>query len=478
MNTPVILVVDDSALSRALIRKKLEAKGYRVLEAPDGAQGAVAALKERPQLVISDLDMPIMDGFQLARLIKNDPATRGIRVIILTSHTQASSRFWGLLAGADAYITKEDLDLKLLPVVENFLALSPPEIDAGATPPQDILDVLARVARQLDNGLMEATLGNHILRIGHGDKKLAVVSAQLLELFSRLTRAHLLGLAIVEEKKLSIFLHRPAVSRIVLDLQKLSRFVLDRLGKTAEDIAEVSIDGDTEGTGATIAIEEGKYVSFNPSQGRALLVVWPCEPDLFEKETRTILEKAAPQVSLVLENAVLSERLWKLSTLDGLTGLLNHRSIRQRLFEEFDRAQRYQIPLTVGIADLDHFKRVNDTWGHLVGDEVLRGMARRLLKGLRSSDILGRYGGEEFLIILPHSQLSDARLVCNRICRNFIEDALEINGVVEKLNITASFGLASLTEISGPDAAETLIGLADSRLYEAKESGRARVKPD
>lgn len=478
MENPAILVVDDSPISRALIRRKLEAGAYRVLEASDGAEGAVIAMKEIPRVIISDLEMPIMDGFQLARLIKNDPATRGIRVIILTSHTQASSRFWGLQAGADAYITKEDLDSKLIPVVENFLSLTPVKTDPGEHPPQNAMDVLARVARQLDSGLMEATLGNQILRIGRGTGKLEEVVAEVLELISRLTRTHLLGLAIAEDKKLRIFLHRPTVSRVALDVQKLRSFVLSRMSIPEQEISEFRIAGDSEGTGTHISIGNGKHLEFDLSRGQAMLLAWPVDPVLFEEKSRGLLSRVGPQISLVLENAILSERLWRLSTLDGLTGLLNHRSIRQRLFEEFDRSRRYHLPMTVGIADLDHFKRINDSLGHLVGDSVLRAISQRITEGLRSSDILGRYGGEEFLLLLPHSDLKDAHHVCTRICFDLMNRPLKVDGSEGELKVTASFGLASISEISGPDAAESLIALADSRLYEAKNSGRARVKPD
>lgn len=478
MDSPLILVVDDSPISRALIKRKLEARNLRIIEASDGAEGAVAAMREAPDIVITDLEMPIMDGFQLARLIKNDESTQGIRVIILTSHDQETSRFWGLQIGADAYITKEDIDDKLLSVVDNFLDLNPASKAARRDAPQDILQVLARVARQLDSGLMEATLSNQILQIGHGDKQLNTVAEQLLGLFSRLTRAHLLGLSFFDGQMLRIFLHRPAPSRIELNLQNLRDFVLSRMNKTAADLTEIRIEGDTEGTGSKIDIEAGRQIEFPLPKGRAFLLVWPFDAEVFDKQTSGLLEKSKPQLSLVIENALLSESLWRLSTIDGLTGLLNHRSIRKRLYEEFDRARRYKLPLTIGIADVDRFKKVNDTWGHLVGDGVLREIARTMSEGLRSSDILGRYGGEEFLILLPHSKLQDARGVCTRICEKLINHPLRCPELNQGLNVTASFGLAAMVEISGPDAAESLIALADSRLYQAKEEGRARVKPE
>jgi diguanylate cyclase (GGDEF)-like protein len=179
---------------------------------------------------------------------------------------------------------------------------------------------------------------------------------------------------------------------------------------------------------------------------------------------------------LVLDNVLMAERLWELSTFDGLTGLLNQRSIRERLVEEVDRAVRHSTPMAVLLCDIDRFKLVNDTHGHLVGDAVLREMAVRLTRGLRVSDVIGRYGGEEFLAILPHADLAAATVVAQRMCDDLCEETMELGAVGKTLRVTASFGVACSVEVSGRSA-DTLLGLADRRLYQAKNDGRACVRP-
>jgi diguanylate cyclase (GGDEF)-like protein len=175
---------------------------------------------------------------------------------------------------------------------------------------------------------------------------------------------------------------------------------------------------------------------------------------------------------------MLAGHLRRLSTYDGLTGVLNRRSIGERLREELERAHRHELPLSVALCDIDRFKSVNDTYGHLVGDSVLCEISTRLARGLRTSDVLGRWGGEEFLVIFPHSDLDSARTVAQRICSGLAEEELTTGAGEElSLRVTASFGVACNCEVDAEGAEDSLLALADRRLYGAKASGRSCVKP-
>ncbi|HEV7784720.1 MAG TPA: GGDEF domain-containing protein, partial [Thermoanaerobaculia bacterium] len=143
---------------------------------------------------------------------------------------------------------------------------------------------------------------------------------------------------------------------------------------------------------------------------------------------------------------------------------------------ELERARRYRYPLSVVLCDLDHFKEVNDTFGHLAGDAVLREGAAVLRRGLRSTDILGRYGGEEFLAVLPQVDLESARLAAERL-RVGLESARVRLPTGSELRITASFGVASRDDLPGLLTTDLLVSLADRRLYEAKAAGRNCVRP-
>lgn len=161
----------------------------------------------------------------------------------------------------------------------------------------------------------------------------------------------------------------------------------------------------------------------------------------------------------------------RLSITDALTGCYNRRLIEQRLPAEMERSHRYRRPLAVVFVDIDHFKPINDRWGHAAGDEVLREIGRRLLGAVRSQvDWIARYGGEEFLIVLPERSAEDARQLAERL-RALVE-ATPIALDAARLDITASLGVA---EYAADDTLHTLLNRADAMLYKAKESGRNRV---
>jgi len=178
----------------------------------------------------------------------------------------------------------------------------------------------------------------------------------------------------------------------------------------------------------------------------------------------------------VLDNARLSQRLHEMSTRDGLTRQLNHRAIYDRLTEELERARRYRYSLSVILCDMDHFKEVNDTYGHLAGDAVLREGAAVLRTSLRAGDLLGRYGGEEFLAVLPQVDLEAAGAAAERL-RLALEGLPVLLPSGAEARITASFGVASLAELGASATSDLLVSLADRRLYEAKAAGRNCIRP-
>ncbi len=186
-----------------------------------------------------------------------------------------------------------------------------------------------------------------------------------------------------------------------------------------------------------------------------------------------MLALLAHHVATVLENA----RLFEAVTDDGLTGLLRREAILERLGLELQRAQRHQRPLTVGMLDLDHFKQVNDRHGHLAGDGLLRAVAQALRTEIRTSDSIGRYGGEEFLLVLPETDLEGARQVADKLRRTVAEVEVEAEDGA-RMRTTLSTGLASLWETPQLNGTmpQALIAAADQALYRAKSAGRNRVE--
>lgn len=212
------------------------------------------------------------------------------------------------------------------------------------------------------------------------------------------------------------------------------------------------------------------------------------EPNTFEFEFPQII-KGEPRWCLLTHNPLpgkgfvrtftditkrkaLEATLTKLSREDPLTGLLNRRTLMESLEEEIKRGLRYEHPLSILMMDLDHFKQINDQWGHPIGDEVLRNFAGKCRTLMRENDRLGRFGGEEFVMVLPETGISDAVLVAERVRDETKKMAIKTDFGREEIIVTVSIGV---TTASGEDGINKLIARVDDALYEAKNTGRDRV---
>ncbi|HEV2854418.1 MAG TPA: diguanylate cyclase [Thermoanaerobaculia bacterium] len=473
-----VLVVDDSEVTRAILSRTLRAAGFEVLEARDGAEGAMAALREQPAVVVTDLEMPTMDGFPLLRLLKADPASCHIPVLILTSHGEAASRYWSLRTGADAYLTKDfhpgDL-VKLVSRLTEAAAASPRAVLVDSADLQALgpVEVLARVARHLDASLLQATVLNTLLEGGMAAGDFHEAAHGALETLGQVVDAQFLAVAVAEADSamIQILLQDPVRQT---DVEVLGDLLARRLGLLPGSAVETRVSGD--GGDVAVELERTVWLPLSVRGAAGTLAFLPRDPNEMPASTVALVGALTSHLAMVLDNARLSQRLHELSTLDGLTRQLNHRVIYDRLTEELERARRYRYPLSVVLCDFDHFKEVNDTHGHLAGDAVLREGAAVLRRCLRTTDLLGRYGGEEFLAVLPQVDLAGARMAAERLRQGLENHSVRLSGGRE-VRITGSFGVASRDEVANLESGDVLVSLADGRLYEAKAAGRNLVRP-
>jgi diguanylate cyclase (GGDEF)-like protein len=289
-----VLVIDDSEFIHKLVRVRLRQEGLEVHCEYEGRAGIERAVESTPDLILLDVDLPSLDGFEVCRQLKEHPKTRNIPIIFLTGTTHTDSKVRGLDAGAVDYVTK----------------------------PFDEVELRARV-------------------------------------------------------------------RAALRTKRLQ--------------------------------------------------------DMLEQQ----------------------------SFLDGLTGLWNRSYLDRRLDAELNIAGRYGRPLSLLLGDIDHFKRVNDTYGHLFGDVVLQEVAEILREHARRSDIVTRYGGEEFALVMADTLLHDVLCIVERLRQAIESRTFDVNG--DRVSITVSFGVGSTDELGTDFSPETLIGYADEALYHSKSSGRNRV---
>lgn len=472
--TPRVLVVDDSDFTRTLIVRTLERAGFEVLTARDGAEGAVTALHERPAAVVTDLEMPVMDGYQLLRLLKSDPSSRHLPVVILTSHGEAPSRFWGLHTGADAYLTKDYEASELVETVRRLVAAADLAPQPTGEPPRGPLEVLARVARQLDANLLSATLANTLLEQGMGVNELHEACERCLGTIAEVADAPLLAVGLSEPE--AVYLHLRLSQTLPLRaVDRAANALLASLPVTPGAVIDAQVTGPHDAEG-DLELPSFEFMPLPLTSTSGMLAVLPRNAQQFESASRHLVQGLLPHLAVVLDNARLNQRLKELSSHDGLTRLLNHRAVHERLREELARSIRFDRPLSVILCDIDHFKRVNDTHGHLAGDAVLRAVANSFRTTLRASDVIGRYGGEEFLVVLADSDLEAARQVAERLRAALAQREVPLPAGGTQA-VTASFGAASRGELPAPASADALVSLADTRLYQAKAAGRNCVRP-
>jgi len=227
---------------------------------------------------------------------------------------------------------------------------------------------------------------------------------------------------------------------------------------------------------------EGVVADFRPGEVIVFPVIYKSIPlgvvvlatgRTFDPDHRARIDLFLQGLGLALNNAMAHDRLQRLAALDPLTGVYNRRFGLVRLHEEFGRAVRANTPVGILMLDIDHFKAVNDTYGHLVGDRLLKSICAIARSSLREGDVLLRYGGEEFLAVLPAASAEDLRLVGERL-RRAVEDSALSDGA-KTVRVTLSVGGAAYPN-QNVESEEVLIRLADEALYRAKDSGRNRVE--
>jgi len=205
---------------------------------------------------------------------------------------------------------------------------------------------------------------------------------------------------------------------------------------------------------------------------RGLLVVESHLEDRFTDKDVQMLTVVSRSAALALENAELHKRTEELSIIDDLTGAYNYRHFVRVLQEERKRAVRYQQPLSIIMTDIDWFKKLNDSYGHEVGNVVLAQLAGVIKQCVRDVDIFARYGGEEFVVILPQTPQAEASVIAERIRRRVADMVVDTRDA-ERLKITISIGISSYPE--NGKSAEELVSIADQALYRAKDSGKNLV---
>jgi diguanylate cyclase (GGDEF)-like protein len=339
--------------------------------------------------------------------------------------------------------------------------------------------VLSRVNELLDRRLYQATILSQIGRVARSLVQFDETFTSVMGLVAQVVDFTVGGMAFVDEEGVVALLirNRPAAATVVEEAKArlLQAVAAERPGRPFPKTQTRLFDPRGSGRGGSAEEVLAAFESFPISTNgklTGLFAVGGRAAAGLDADTHAFLAQVANQAHIVVENARLVERLRELAIRDSLTELYNHRHAMDLLTNEFERVGRYAAGVSLLMLDLDDFKRVNDEHGHPAGDAVLREMARVLKETLRNVDSLGRYGGEEFVAILPHTSPEEAAATAERIRQRVQAHVFWVGA--KPLNVTVSVGVASYPSLA-VDSPESLVREADRALYRAKEAGRNRV---
>ena len=451
--TARILVVDDIQANVKLLEARLMAEYFQVLTAYNGHDALKICENGQCDIVLLDVMMPGLDGFEVCRRLKRDPKTHHIPVIMVTALDQSEDRIKGLEAGADDFLTKPVNDLALITRVKSLVRLKmlTDELRLRAATGRDL-----GVEQMLDLVDAGAPVKGRVLVVD--DRP-----ASYERIVKYLATEH--GVTVTTDPQEALFKAAEEdfdTVLISLSLKELDPLRLCSQLRSLERTRTLPIvvvaESDQE-DGVIRALELG----VNDYVRRPV-------------DKHELLARISTQIRRCRYNARLRDSVQatiEMAVTDSLTGLHNRRYLDTHLAGMFEKARSREKPISVVISDIDNFKLVNDQHGHDVGDEVIREFARRIRKTIRNVDLACRFGGEEFVVVMPDTDLALAKVVAERIRQEVSAHPFIVRHGSEQLSITASMGVSSLDDED--DSPDKLIKRADVALYNAKRRGRNRV---
>jgi two-component system cell cycle response regulator len=446
-----VLVVDDILPNVKLLEAKLSSEYYDVLVATGGEEALKKVVSDAPDIVLLDVMMPGMDGFEVCKKIKHNPETAHIPVVMVTALTDTEDRVYGLEAGADDFLSKPVNDTALMARVRSLVRLKM-TVDEWRVRENTAsqLGVVGKKSNVMDEPVEDARIlivedqgfeSEKFTRALRTDKDDLVVVSNGAE-----AMGHLSG----EDYDLMVV----SLNLREEDGLRLCSHLRSNEKTRSTPILMVAEDDDLERVAHGLEIGAHDYI-MRPVDRNEFLA--RCRTQIRRKRFQDRL-RANYEISL------------SMALTDPLTGLYNRRYLEVHLQKLLDNNESRRKPIGLLMLDIDHFKQVNDTYGHSVGDEVLKEYSQRLVNNVRSFDLVARLGGEEFVVILPDVTETRAQYISERLRTEIGNTSFSCNVPEGKLDITTSIG-GTLIESGGISFIEALKG-ADNALYEAKHSGR------
>jgi two-component system cell cycle response regulator len=448
-----VLVVDDVPINRRLLRAKLEAEYFEVAEAESGPVALKQIEETPPDIVLLDVMMPEMDGFEVCAKLKSDARTSHIPVVMVTALSEVADRVKALECGADDFLTKPVNDLALFARARSLMRLK----------------MMMDEWRVRENATNRFELGNaaSAATVQAGKANVLLVASPG-ETSRRITEV-----LAKDEDQVTLVLNA-SEAQVATRMQRYDLAIVDFAIGTAECLrlcSQLRAQEQTRQVPILVIVNslESPELAKALDIGATDYLVEPIDGSEVLARARTQVRRSR-YYELLRANY---ERGLSLALTDALTGLYNRRYMEQHLHELFGRMRVSGKPLCIVLGDIDRFKAINDQHGHAAGDEVLKTVAKRLASNLRAFDMVIRLGGEEFVCVLPDVDLASARIVAERLRLSICSQPITIGAEATPLNVSISLGLAE----AGPqETASSVIDRADQAMYRAKQAGRNRVE--
>ncbi len=448
-----VLVVDDVAANVKLLEARLSAEYFDVMTANCGRQALEIAERAECDIILLDVMMPDMDGFEVCRRLKANPRTHFVPVVMVTALDAPSDRVRGLEAGADDFLTKPVSDVVLIARVRSLTRL------------KMMTDELRmRAITSLEIGV-QAPERDAIADLGKGGRVLLVDDrpSSYERLAPVLATEHTVD---VEPNPADAVFHAAEGNYdlliVSLGLENFDGLRLCSQARSLERTRNVPIlaisDADNNAR-----LLRGLEIGVND------YLLRPVDKNELLARARTQIRKRRYTDHLRdnVQNSI------EMAITDALTGLHNRRYMETHVSALAEQATARGKPLALMILDIDFFKSINDGYGHDAGDDVLREFAVRIRKSIRGIDLACRYGGEEFVIVMPETDLHVAGMVADRLRRSVADEPFAIEKGARRIDVTVSIGISSLEGKS--EAVADVMKRADQALYRAKHDGRNRV---
>ena len=448
--TARILVVDDIEANVRLLEAKLSAEYYEVLIAYDGPTALAIAAKEKPDIVLLDVMMPGMDGFQVCRRLKDDPETRHVPVVLVTALDGRADRIAGLEAGADEFLTKPIDDVMLFARVRSLTRLKM---------------VIDELREREASGRRMGVIAGAASRLGGSGGRVLIVDdheRQAQRVASELAIEH--RPIIESDPEKALMTAKGPVDLVIVNAAARSFDGLRFTAQLRSDEATRHLP-----VLAIVDFDERQRLVKALEIGVNDILAKPIDPQELSARAKTQIRRKR-YTDYLRDNL---DHSLELAVTDQLTGLHNRRYMVGQLEALVKRATLGGDPVACLLIDIDHFKKINDGYGHDVGDEVLREFAVRLASNVRAIDLPCRYGGEEFVVVMPDTKIEDAERIAERIRLHVAGSPFRVMNGAELLTVTISIGVAAT--LGAEDRPEALLKRADEAVYEAKASGRNKV---